>query len=185
MTRVHLIFAGPTPWDEEDRLVGGHSLPLTEEAEGAIGALASGLRQAPTAVYRAAASEAADRAAAIVAGRFALRPRDNMDLSEVGLGLWEGLNRDELRFRYPTIFPQWEEQPLSVLPPEGEPLEAAISRLSGAGKKIAKRNRGGTAVLILRPMAMQIIAGALRGETAETICGHLHAVAAMETIELT
>jgi broad specificity phosphatase PhoE len=185
MTRVHLIYAGPTPWDLEDRLVGGHSLPLTTDAESAIGDIASALREAPTSVYRSAADEAADRAARIIAERFSLRPRDCVDLSEVGLGLWEGLNRDELRFRFPSIFPQWEDHPLSVLPPEGEPLEDAIKRLSGAAKKIFRRNRGAATVLVLRPMSLQIVAGALRGESNEIICGHLHAPAALETIELT
>jgi broad specificity phosphatase PhoE len=184
MTRVHLIYAGPTPWDVEDRLVGGHSLPLTADAEAALLAQAASLPAPPTAIYCSAANEAADRASRLLGRKFALRPRDHVDLAEVGLGLWEGLIRDEVRFRFPSIFPQWEEKPLSVLPPEGEPLEEAMARLARAAQKIVRRNRNGSPVFLLRPMAMQIIAGVLRGESPEAIGGHLHATVSLETIDL-
>ena len=137
-----------------------------------------------TSVYRFRKNEACEQAAKIIAARFNLRPRDSVALDEVNLGLWQGLTRSELRFRFPTVFPEWEESPLTVNPPDGELLADAIQRLGSGLKRILRSNRGGSIVLALRPLAMQIILGLLRQEDAQTIAGHLHNVAPVETIEI-
>ena len=93
------------------------------------------------------------QAAALVAARFEIKARDEPGLEEVGLGLWEGLTRDDLRFRFPTVYPQWEEEPLAVNPPDGEPLPDAIARLSEALAQVRRRARGAATALALRPMA--------------------------------
>src|ERR1700722_6217161 len=96
-TRVVLIEAGPTPWDKEDRLGGGSSLPLTAEAMDAIRHLLNTINTPITAVYRPAANEACNQTAQIIAKKYGLRPRDKAELDEVALGLWQGLLPDEIR----------------------------------------------------------------------------------------
>jgi broad specificity phosphatase PhoE len=120
----------------------------------------------------------------MVGKRFGLRLRDRPELAELNMGLWEGLPRDELRRRFATVFPQWEEQPLSVTPPEGESLQETIERAKPALRKILRRNRDGTVAIVLRPFIMQIISGLLHDEEAAAIAGHLHNIDVMETIEL-
>jgi len=182
--RAVLIEAGPTPWDVEDRLVGNASLPLTAEAMDAIGHLLNGLPEPVEAVYRPAANEACRQAGQIIAKKYGLRPRDNPDLEEVGLGLWQGLFPQDVRQRFPTVYPKWEEQPLQVTPPDGEPLEAAIQRVGGAVSRIFRRSRNRCIALALRPMAFQIAAGILRGESEAKIAGRLRHRQPMETIEI-
>jgi broad specificity phosphatase PhoE len=183
-TRVVLIEAGPTPWDAEGRIVGSRPLPLTAEGVDAIRHLLETLSEAVKSVYRTAQNEACDQAAKLISQKFGLRPRDNQDLETVNLGLWEGLTREEVRFRFPTVFPQWEEHPLAVTPPDGEPLTGAIDRIGGALKRILRRNRNLTIALPLRPMAVQIAAGVLHGETHDSIAHHLHESQAIATIEV-
>jgi phosphoserine phosphatase len=183
-TRVLLIEAGPTPWDDEGRIVGARPLPLTAEAIDNIGRLLGTLPNRPESVYRAAANEACDQVARLVAQKFALRPRANANLDAVRLGLWEGLTPEEIRSRFPTVFPQWHENPLAVTPPDGEPLAAAIDRIHTALRKILRANRGRTVAFALRPMTLQIAQGLLKGLTAAQIAPDLHQEQPLATIEV-
>ena len=183
-TRAMLIEAGPTPWETEGRIVGNASLPLTAEAMDAIRHLLENLQDRIDSVYRPASNDACNQTAQIVAAKFGIRARDNPDLDEPSLGLWQGLFPDNVRARFPTVFPQWEDRPLAVPPPDGEPLEAAISRIRGALTKIIRRNKNYTIALPLRPMAMQIAAGILRKQPASEIAARLHQRQSIETIEI-
>lgn len=183
-TRAVLIEAGPTPWEIEGRIVGSASLPLTAEAMDSIRHLVDSLTSPLTCVYRPASNEACDQAAKIIAQKFDLRSRKQPELEEVHLGLWQGLSPDEVRSRFPTVYPQWEEQPLAVTPPDGEPLEAAIGRIRRGLGRILKRNKGQSVGLVLRPMALQVADGILAAQTPQEIAGRLRQRLAMETIEI-
>jgi broad specificity phosphatase PhoE len=183
-TRVVLIEAGPTPWDAEGRIVGSRPLPVTAEGIDAIRHLLDALAGRVNSVYRTAQNEACDQVAKLISQRFGLRLRDNKDLETVNLGLWEGLTPEEVRFRFPTVFPQWQEHPLAVTAPDGEPLPRAINRIGQALNRILRRNRNLTIALALRPMALQIAAGTLRRENHESIAAHLHESQPIATIEV-
>ena len=183
-TRVLLIEASPTPWDLEERLVGNSSLPLTAEGMDALRHLLETVKHPVEAIYRPAANEACAQAAQLIGKKFGVRARDNPDLNEMGLGLWQGLLPDEIRRRFPSAYQKWVEEPLGVMPPDGESLEMAIERIGAAVEKITRRNRNYSFVLAMRPMAMQIARGVLKQESASQIAGHLHDRQPMETIEL-
>jgi probable phosphoglycerate mutase len=184
MTRILLIAATPTPWDLEDRVVGNHSLPLTPEGHQAISELIGELVPLVSAVYRCKTNEACDETAKLIAGKYKLRPGHNADLDEIDLGLWQGLQRQEVKFRFPRVVEQWQKQPLTVEPPEGETIPEAADRLKNAVQAIIRRNRGNTIALPLRPIAMQLVAGFLRHEPLETTIQHLHTHSPMETMDL-
>lgn len=185
MIRIVLIEAGPTPWDAEDRIVGNQSLPLTAAGAAVIESAVNQLTEHPIgAVYRCATNESTDQVARLVAKKFDLRARDNRDLDEINLGLWQGLTREQARFRFPTAFEQWEENPASVRPPEGETVEEATARLRAALRKILRRNDGRTLAIALRPTALQIALGLLRREDLPAISSHLHNHEGIATIEL-
>jgi broad specificity phosphatase PhoE len=184
MLRLLFITAGPTPWDDEERLVGSRPLPLTPAGVSKITDEVSKLAETPSRILCPMANEACAQAAEIAAERFELRPRNEPELEEMKLGLWEGLPLGELRFRYPTSFPQWEENPLVVTPPDGESLPAVIERAGAIISKLRRRKKKETTLLVLRPLILQVIGGLLRGEAAEQIAAHLHKLTPMETIEV-
>lgn len=184
MTRVLLIQAGPTPWDIEGRLGGRHSLPLQADARVWIQQTIDQLAEPPVAVYRAKSNEACDEAAKLIATKFNLRSRDNADLDELDVGLWQGLTRNELRQRFPTAFIQWEKHADAVNPPDGEPFGDALERITKALRNIIRRNRESTIALAMRPMSLRLAAGILEGESPEHIAAHLHEAMPIETIEL-
>jgi broad specificity phosphatase PhoE len=184
MTRVHLIPATPTPWDAEGRLGGNLMLPLTVEGEAALRESIKALSPAPTALYTCTANQACEQAAEIIAAQFELKVRHSDYLEPVPMGLWQGLTRDELRFRFPTVFGQWEENPLSVNPPQGESIADAAGRFREGLRKILRRNRGETIALVLRPFSLQITAGLLRNEDLPTIATHLHTTRTIESVDV-
>ena len=183
MTRFLLINAGPTPWDEEDRIVGNHSLPLTDEARAAMAEKVDRLFEV-TAVYRCKTNEACEETARLIADKYNLRPGHNEGLDEINLGLWQGLRREELKFRFPKVVELWQRQPLAVEPPEGESVPVAAERLTDATRAILKRNRGGTIALPLRPIALKIIAGFLRRQPLAQTVLTFQGCTTMETIDL-
>jgi broad specificity phosphatase PhoE len=184
VTRLLLIEAAPTPWDLEGRLVGNRPLPLTAEGIDSIRHLIDGLPHPPTSIYRPAKNEACEQIARLIAEKFSLRMRDVPDLEPLHLGLWEGLTRDDVKFRFPTIYPGWLVNPLSVTPPDGEPLAGGITRVRDALKRILRRNKGGTVALPLRPRIAQIALGILHLELPEAIAAHLHQTNPLATIEI-
>ncbi|MDB5319727.1 MAG: Phosphoglycerate mutase family [Phycisphaerales bacterium] len=187
MTRVLLIQAAPTPWDTEGRMGGNPMLPLTTDGEVALRKTLQTLGEpAIAALYTYMQNQACEQAGKLVARHFNVRVRDNEALEPISMGLWQGLTREELRFRFPTVFPQWEENPLSVNPPQGESIEAATERFRAGLGKILRRYRGGDGAiaLVLRPLSLQVSAGLLRGEDLQTIIGHLHERTPVESIDV-
>lgn len=185
MTRVLLISAGPTPWDVEGRLGGNPTLPLTTDGEIELQKTLASLDHQPvTAIYTCVNNQACDQAAKIVARHYNVRLRDCDSLESMSMGLWQGLTREELRFRFPTVFAEWEECPLNVNPPQGESLEVATARIREGLQRILKRNRGGTIALVLRPVTLQIALGLLRGEPLHTLVAHLHDTTPLETMDV-
>ncbi len=184
MTRIVLVCAAPTLWDDENRLVGNYSLPLTAQAVANLKSLVDAIPGSISCIYVDKTSEPAMAVGKLLASRFKLRTRHGADLGEINLGLWQGLDRPALRTRFESSFPLWEQNPLAVTPPQGESVERAIERLRKGLTKILKRNRCPAIAIPTRPLAMQMLLGILRCESLEQIAGHLHQPATMETIEL-
>jgi phosphoserine phosphatase len=183
-TRAVLIEAGPTPWDVEGRMVGNSSLPLTAEATDSIRHLLDGVAGPIDSIYHVAANEACHQVAQLISKKFGIRARDIRDLDEVRLGLWQGLLPEDIRARFPTVYPQWEAQPLLVTPPDGEPLEEAIQRMRAPINRILRRNKDQTIILPLRPMAFQIVRGIMQKQSSVQIAQRLRERQAIATIEI-
>jgi alpha-ribazole phosphatase/probable phosphoglycerate mutase len=184
MTRVLLLLAGPTPWDLEDRLCGEHSLPLTSDAQERIKREIDKLELRVPAIYHNHGNEACASAAKMLGERFGVKPRHRADLASLDVGLWRGLTRKELRFRFPSTFPVWEADPASIKPPEGESLEEAVGRLRGALSAILRRNRGATSAIVARPPVLRILLGVLRKESIGQIAATLRSAPTIEIIEI-
>ena len=151
----HLIVirAGATDYDLQERIRGTLDMPLS--MEGVAAATRAGERLAadpPTAIY-ASADETAEETARIIGSACGIKPKHLPNLGNVDMGLWQGRLVEEIRDTQPRLNRQWQDNPWSVAPPDGELLEDACERVEAAIEKIFKRHPGGTVAMVVpRPL---------------------------------
>lgn len=163
---IALIASGATDWQQSGRLQGNTDLPLSSEAPSMIGDQAARHNlPRPVRVIHCAPDEASRQTADLYAARLGeakVKPVDA--LSEVDLGLWQGLTEQQLADRYARAYAQWHSDPAHVSAPEGEELADAADRLTAAISKLVPRSTSEPLVLVLRPLALNICAAWLAGE---------------------
>lgn len=163
---IQLILApgAQSEWDDLGRLQGQADLPMSAAGAESVRAMVESLAADRIERVLTAPDEASVRTARAIARKMGLRAKTIESLSEVGLGLWEGLEASKALERYPKVYRQWRTDPLSVVPPEGEPLEAAAGRIvKGLCKTLEKSAKTVTAV-VLRPTAFAIVDGWITDE---------------------
>ena len=151
----HLIVirAGATDYDLQERIRGTLDMPLSAAGAAAAARAGEQLATAPPAAIYASADETAEETARIVAFACGVRPKQLPNLGNVDMGLWQGRLVDEIRDTQPRLHRQWQDNPWSVAPPEGELLEEACERVEAALEKIFKRHPAGSiAVVVPRPL---------------------------------
>lgn len=152
-----LIPAAPTAWDAERRLAGSADIPPLPSALPALEAQLAGLSVQPARVV-CGPEEACRTVAKGLGQRLKKTPKGYAELREIGLGLWEGMLRTEAEQRYASAYGLWVEDPSLVLPPEGEALGEAKTRLMTLIAGIASRLKSGQGLaVVVRPMALEVI----------------------------
>jgi broad specificity phosphatase PhoE len=143
-----VIRAGATDYELHGRIRGTLDVPLCaageEEARQAAGLLPIG----PRALYTSRELSALDTSR-IVGGRAGLKPRILDGLHNLDQGLWQGLLVDEIRRKQPRLYRQWQDNPWSVAPPEGELLEDACERVERSLEHIHRRHARGLVALVV------------------------------------
>lgn len=151
----HLIVvrSPATDYERQGRVRGSLDVPPCPEALAEFHALAAELAAAPPVAIYTAPSSCALEAGRIIGGPYGLTPRPLELLANLDLGLWQGKLVSEIRRQHPRTFRQWQEDPWSVIPPEGELLEEARGRVELALERIFKRHRAGrVAVVVPTPL---------------------------------
>lgn len=156
-TKIILLAAGLTDWDQERRIQGGLKIPLNDEGRAQIQVRADELRALKPKIIYTAETLSASQTAELVAKDLKLRTKLMPELNEVGFGLWQGLLIEEVKSRHPKAFKRWLDNPPAVCPPEGEPIERAVERVAKALQTIAKRHHGDTVVVVC-PGAAAVLA---------------------------
>lgn len=147
----HLIVirSASTDYELQGRIRGSLDIPPSAEGLAEAEAIADRLAEnMPEAIY-SAPTECGMATARIIGGRFGLTPKPLDDLANIDLGLWQGKLVDEIRRLQPTVHRQWQEDPWSIAPPEGEFLEEARSRVEEALERIAKRHPTGRVAIVV------------------------------------
>ena len=148
---------GATAWAREGRLHSWTDLPLADDGRAAVEGDAARLRGARPATIYHPVDEAATETATILAGMLSARKKGVDDLAEPNLGLFEGMLPKELSERHPKRFKQWEDDPLSLVPPEGEPIADARTRLLGAIARLGRKSRAAEIGIVLHPIALAML----------------------------
>ncbi|HMN95920.1 MAG TPA: histidine phosphatase family protein [Phycisphaerales bacterium] len=179
VTTLWLARCGDSLWQRDARLQGQADIPLSAEGRATLESALAQLNVAcgaPRGAIAGAATvvlhppdEAASESAAIVARALGGRPRRAEALAEPDLGLFTGLTIAEVRERFPTRHRQWEDEPMSLVPPDGEPLAGAQERILTALAEACRRHRGKTFAAVLHPLALGIVRCALARRPANEL----------------
>lgn len=163
-TTLWLFRPCETDWDAAQRLRGRTNLPATPESLAELRQRVARMAIGPDVLYHPGDDAAAESAHGI-ATRFACAVRVQADLADPDLGLLEGLSMAEFERRFESRFLEWNESPLTVEPPEGEPFAEARARILDALAAVLARHEGERVGLVLHPMAMAVVRDALaRGD---------------------
>jgi broad specificity phosphatase PhoE len=162
MTHVVLIRPGATGYDEQNRIQGVLDLPLSERGKTEVASLVDRLATRDFAGLYCGPSESTTRTAEAIARATSLRAKRLDDLRNLDQGLWQGLPVEEIKRRYTRVFRQWLDDPRTVCPPQGEPVEDALERIRTALKPILRRHRDETIGLVVAEPIAQLVAGFLR-----------------------
>lgn len=169
--RILLARSGETEWEVQGRIRGRTDLPLAPQA---VETLANALVNPPALkVVRHATDEASTATARLLARTTRARRRKLLGLEPPDLGLLEGLTLAEAAERYPSRSRIWEESPLSLKPPEGEPLLDLLKRAGDALTRTLTRSRSSSLAIVAHPMVI----GALRVLLADAKPSRYHDLA--------
>ncbi len=152
-----LIRCGETTWDAEGRLHGRSDLPLSIDGRTSVTADAKALSGCRITMVCHPPDDAATETAQIVAGAVDGKAKVVADLTDPDLGVLEGMSTQEFADRFPKRFKQWQEDPLSLTPPEGEELVGARARVLSAIGRLARRSRLDEIAVVLHPVALGLM----------------------------
>lgn len=155
MIEFLIVRPGMTDFDIQRRLKGRLDIPLCALGVEQASAVAMEIARIdkPVALY-SAPCQACLQTTEIIAKLCELRVRRSPELTNLDLGLWEGLQIDDIRMRQPTIYRRWQENPETVCPPEGEMLHEARRRLADLADRLNRKHREGIVVLVVpEPLA--------------------------------
>lgn len=159
-----VIRSGATEYELDGRIRGALDMPLSTaglaEAESAA-ALVS--MHAPVALYVADGPCAAETGR-IIGRSTRLRPRGLADLTNLNLGLWQGMLVDEIRRKQPRLARQWDENPWAVVPPDGESLVEACDRVEAVLQRVLRRHASGCVALVVPHPLDRVIRWIVAGE---------------------
>ncbi len=162
MPDVVLIRPGCTDFDEQNRIQGVLDLPLNYRGHAQVLGLVAQLQEVTLDVLFTAPSEPARSTAQAICEQSGARLKEVDDFRNLDHGLWQGLQVDDVRRKYPKVFKQWQESPETVCLPEGETVAEAVERIRRGLRKCLKRKRT-IGIVASEPLAT-MIGCVLRGE---------------------
>ena len=149
MSRLLLARHGQSVSNAVRRFQGVQDVPLSELGQRQARALALAVRHRPLAAVYSSPLERARRTAEIAAAEVGVPVTCLDDLRELSLGEWEGRTVEEIRALPGDPYAHWVRDPLTCLPPGGEPLTAVQRRVVGALGQICAAHPNGDEVLVV------------------------------------
>ncbi len=149
-----LIQCGATPWDAAGRLHGRCDLPLSIDGRAEITRDVAQLSGRRLPIIHHASDDAAAETAQIAARVTGARTKSIAELADADLGVLDGMTKREFAERFPKRYKQWEGDPLSLSPPDGEDVAEARARVLAACSRLLRRPRGEEVAVVLHPLGL-------------------------------
>ena len=144
-----VIRSGATDYELQGRIRGTLEVPLCEQGIEEAHQFADELLKTPLEVLATSADAAAEETARILGRRWKREPKRIAGLENLDLGLWQGLEADDIRRRQPRLHRLWQSNPWNVAPPEGETLDDACRRVEAALERFLRKHTAGRVALVL------------------------------------
>lgn len=148
MTRFILVRSCSTDFDDEGRIKGTLDIPLNLSGKQQAAKVAEELIDRELACVYYSPYQAATQTAEIVAKQAGVKARILKNLQNLDHGLWQGMLIDELKEKQKKVYRQWQEQPETVRPPDGETVTDALLRVKTTLDKLIKKHRNQTVSVI-------------------------------------
>ena len=137
--RIFLIRHGQTDYNAERRVQGTIDIPLNDTGRWQADRIGARLANyAPARIITSDLARAADTARAISALHPEVPFQETELLREVGYGVFEGLNGDEIVRSFPEEFRLWQEDREGYMPPGAETIHQQRARARLAADLIAE-----------------------------------------------
>jgi len=154
MLRIILVRPGACDFIDQGRIQGTLDMPLNEHGTNEVAQLIAELTGREIETVYASTCEPTHATAEAIADALDVKLKSLRHMQNLNHGLWQGMLIDEVKRKQPTVYRQWQEQPASVCPPDGETLAEAADRVDHAVDKILKRHREGVIALVVpEPLA--------------------------------
>jgi len=140
MSEIVLIRPGCTDFDEQKRIQGTLDLPLNPHGQEQVQQLVEQLHDIPLEAIYTSNSQPAKSTAEAIGDSLSIPVKSKDGLCNLNQGLWQGLQIDEVKRKYPKVYKQWQESPETICPPEGETITEALSRVEKVLQKPLKRH---------------------------------------------
>jgi probable phosphoglycerate mutase len=168
MLKIILVRPGACDFVDQARIQGTLDVPLNEHGIGEVAQLAKELAGHGISALYCSICQPAQGTAAAMAHALDIKLKTLRGMQNLNHGLWQGMLIDEVKRKQPTVYRQWQDQPESVRPPEGETLAEAAQRVDRVLDKLLKRHREGVIGLVVpEPLATLVRVHLGKGEVGD------------------
>ena len=143
MLQFLIVRSGTTEFDRQGRVLGNLDVPLHADATRELEEIVDRLRGTAIDAVYAGPGQSALETAERVCEPLEMKFKSLESLQNINLGLWQGLLLEEVKRKQPKVFRQWQENPETICPPEGEMLQAARDRIDFFLNKVYKKHKSG------------------------------------------
>ncbi|HVU88597.1 MAG TPA: histidine phosphatase family protein [Pirellulales bacterium] len=168
MLKIIVVRPGATDYVDQGRIQGDLDVPLNEHGKDEVARLTKELAHRDISAIYCSMCQSAQATATAIADALDVKLKPLRGMQNVNQGLWQGMCIDEVKRRQPTIYRQFQEQPESVRPPQGETLGEATERVDRILEKLLKRHREGVIALVIpEPLGSLVKARLCQGKVGD------------------
>ena len=164
MLQIILIRPGSTVYDEQGRIQGTLDSPLSDAGREEVARAVESLRNLGIQYLYCSPNEASEETAQTIAKEIGVRAKTADKLHNLDQGLWQGMLIEDVKTKQPRVYRQWQDQPESVCPPEGEMVSAARQRVQQFLAKITRKHREGVIGLVVPDPLASVVRCVLRAD---------------------
>ena len=171
-TTVLLVRHGQTESNITGYFMGWSNEDISDPGYAQVRSLSSRLAEFPVATIYTSPLKRAMNTARILAEPHKLELNVLDDLTEIGLGDWQGLHRDEVSQKWPEIWKQSRIDPSVVTFPNGENFQQLTKRAVRAFNRIVADNTNGHTLAVTHDAVIRVLAAHVLG-TSNSIYRHM------------